>query len=319
MMAEHPPSAVRENAAKPDGHTHEVLGLFEAKAEGWAEKYAPGGPLAGRVASLSAAIARCAHAEARVLDLGCGTGELACALAAAGFRVAGCDISPKMLSHAPRDHGRGAEWVQLEPDWQRLPFASVTFDVVVAASLLEYVSEPAVVLRECARVLRPGGVMLYTVPDLRHPVRWAEWCAQRLSRGKPSGNSARSPQQRYRAYLSASLQRHRVGWWTVVSESIGLRPVQCSGGAGRSTLRLFICRRTDQIEVPVMTTAMIAETAQFYASSAPPDTLTNKVSVESTMRDRQDTGFRLFLACAFGLALRSLEHSNRRPSFGCMP
>ena len=242
MTAGRLPSAVPADAAEPDGQAWEVLRLFEAKAPGWAAKYAPDGPLAGRLAGLSAAVGEHARAGSRVLDVGCGTGELVRALAAAGLQVTGCDISPQMLLRAARDRGRCAGWVQLEPAWRRLPFASAAFDVLVAASVLEYACEPAVVLRECARVLRPGGVVLYTVPDLRHPVRWAEWCAQRLARKEPSGNGGRSPWQRYRAYLGASRQRHRLQWWLAVSASAGLRPVQCPGGAGRSTLRLLVFR-----------------------------------------------------------------------------
>ena len=107
--------------------------------------------------------------------------------------MTGCDISRQMLLRATRDRGGCAGWVQLEPEWRRLPFASAAFDVVVTASVLEYVAEPAAALRECARVLRPGGVVLYTVPDLRHPIRWAEWCAQRLARvtGKLPGDGRR--------------------------------------------------------------------------------------------------------------------------------
>jgi SAM-dependent methyltransferase len=242
MTAVRPSSAVRQDAAEPDSQRQEVLRLFEAKAGGWAAKYAPDGPLAGRLAHLSAAVHRYAPSGCRVLDLGCGTGELARALTAAGLQVTGCDISPSMLVQAHRDDGRCAGWVQLEPDWRRLPFATAAFDVVVAASVLEYVAEPAVVMRECARVLRPGGVVLYTVPQPWHPVRWMEWCAQRLAGAQPAGNSSRSPWQRYRCYLGASRQRHRLTWWLAVSGSAGLRPVRCPGGAGRSTLRLLVFR-----------------------------------------------------------------------------
>jgi SAM-dependent methyltransferase len=234
--------AVRRDPAAPGGRAREVLGLFEAKAPGWAAKYAPDGPLAGRLAALTAAVRSRAPTGSRVLDLGCGTGELARALAAAGLRVAGCDISPQMLWHAARDGGGCAGWVRLEPDWRRLPFATAAFDVVVAASVLEYVGEPAAVLRECARVVRTGGVVLYTVPDLRHPVRWAEWCAQRLT----ALTGGRKGWQRYRAYLRTSRQRHRARWWRAVSASAGLRPVPCPSRAGRSTLRLLAFRRTGQ-------------------------------------------------------------------------
>ena len=252
MTAHRLPSVVRQDAAEPDGQALEVLRLFEAKAAGWAAKYAPDGPLTGRLASLSAAVSRFARAGDRVLDLGCGTGDLARALAVAGFRVAGCDIAGPMLAgaardHDGRDHGQCAGWVRLDPGWRRLPFASASFDVVVAASVLEYVAEPASVLRECARVLRPGGVVLYTVPDLRHPVRWAEWFAQRLARemGAPSGDGHRW--NRYHAYLRASLQRHRVQWWLAASGLAGLRPAPCpADGAGQSALRLLAFRCADE-------------------------------------------------------------------------
>jgi SAM-dependent methyltransferase len=157
MTAGRLPSVLRADAVEPDGQAGEVLRLFESMAAGWAANYAPDGPLVGRLADLSAAVGWYARTGSRVLDLGCGTGELARALAAAGLRVTGCDISPQMLLRAARDRDGCAGWVRLEPDWRRLPFASAAFDVVVAASVLEYVAEPAAVLRECARVLRPGG------------------------------------------------------------------------------------------------------------------------------------------------------------------
>jgi SAM-dependent methyltransferase len=220
---------------------HEVLRLFEAKAPGWAAKYAADGPLVDRLVALTVAVRWRSRPGSRVLDLGCGTGELSRSLAAAGLRVTGCDISPQMLRRA-RDRGGCAGWVRLAPGWRRLPFASAAFDVVVAASVLEYVGDPAAVLRECARVLRPGGVMLYTVPDLRHPARWAEWFARRLV--ALSGERAGRPAwRRYRAYLRASRQRHRVRWWRAASASVGLRPAPCPSRAGPSSLRLLAFNR----------------------------------------------------------------------------
>ncbi len=248
MTAERRAAANRGDTTEPDGRAGEVLRLFEAKAVTWPVKYAPDGSLADRLAGLSAAVSRYAQAGDRVLDLGCGTGELTRALAAAGLRAAGCDISTQMLLRAPRDRDGCTGWVQLEPGWRRLPFASAAFDVVVASSVFEYVAEPAAVLRECGRVLRPGGVALYTVPDLRHPVRWAEWCAQRLAgvTGGLSGGGRQSRWKGYRAYLRASLQRHRFGWWLAASRLAGLHPVPCETNGALSPLRLLAFRCVDE-------------------------------------------------------------------------
>ncbi len=248
MRAEHSVATSRGDMAQPDGRTGEVLRLFEAKAVTWPAKYAPDGPLVGRLTSLSAAVRHYVEPGNRVLDLGCGTGELARALAEAGLRVTGCDVSPQMLLRAARHSGECVGWVRLEPDWQTLPFASAAFDVVVAASVLEYVADPAAVLCECARVLSPGGVMLYTVPDLRNPVRWAEWVAQQLARviRAPRGGGRWSRWSGYHIYLRASLQRHRTQWWLATSGSVGLRRVPLRADGARSSLRLLAFRRVKE-------------------------------------------------------------------------
>jgi SAM-dependent methyltransferase len=225
----------------------QVRQLFDAKAAAWPLKYAPDGRLSGRLTRLAGAVAHHVPAGGSVLDLGCGTGELARAIAAAGQMATGCDISPGMLHHAAAaDRAGTVDWVQLDPGWQELPFAPGTFDAVVAASVLEYVDDPMTVLRECFRVLRPGGTVLCTVPDPRHPVRWMEWLlavAARLPLVRLAGR--RWPRLGgYLTYLRISRQRHRARWWRVTTAQADLRLTsRTAGGAGRSPLRLLAFQR----------------------------------------------------------------------------
>lgn len=203
-----------------------VRELFDAKAAAWPDKYAPGGRLTGRLASLADAVARYVPPGGLVLDLGCGTGELAAAAAAAGMRAVGCDISPQMLRQARAAGLAGSGsvyWLRLDPGWQTLPLRAGSFDAVVAASVLEYVADPAAVLRECRRLLRPGGTVLCTVPDPSHPVRWLEWLLAAAARPPVTTMGRRWPRLGgYLTYLRVSRHRHRARWWSAVAARAGL-------------------------------------------------------------------------------------------------
>jgi ubiquinone/menaquinone biosynthesis C-methylase UbiE len=95
----------------------------------------------------------------RVLDIGCGTGQLAHRLRRTDARVVGCDFSAGMLRAArARDHRVG--WVQ--GDALHLPFADAAFDAVVSTQAFHWFPDQAAALREIARVLRPGGLFVLT-------------------------------------------------------------------------------------------------------------------------------------------------------------
>jgi 2-polyprenyl-3-methyl-5-hydroxy-6-metoxy-1,4-benzoquinol methylase len=229
------------------GRADPVRSLFDAKAATWPAKYAPDGRLAGRLAQFASALVAHVPPGGRVLDIGCGTGNLAQAAQAANLRVTACDISAEMLGRAAAaDSGGAVEWVHLDSSWLRLPFGSATFDAVVAASVLEYVGQPGTVLNECARVLRPGGIVLCTVPDLSHPVRWLEWVAGAAGRlPMVRAVSHRWPRlDGYLAYLRISRQRRPAGWWCAAAARAGLLTIpSVTGPAEHSSLRLFTFQR----------------------------------------------------------------------------
>ena len=89
----------------------------------------------------------------RVLEVGVGTGVVATALADHAQSVVGVDLSPAMLTRA---HERLGSVVALA-DATVLPIADTSVDSVVAVWVLHLVGDPAVVVAEARRVLRPGG------------------------------------------------------------------------------------------------------------------------------------------------------------------
>jgi demethylmenaquinone methyltransferase/2-methoxy-6-polyprenyl-1,4-benzoquinol methylase len=95
----------------------------------------------------------------RVLDLACGTGDLAFAAAAQGAVVTGLDLTPRMIELAHRKPAsRGVRF--LVGDMMALPFADASFDVVTTGYGLRNVPVLETSIAEIHRVLAPGGVLL---------------------------------------------------------------------------------------------------------------------------------------------------------------
>ncbi len=105
-----------------------------------------------------------------ILDMGCGAGLLANALALAGHRVTGIDRSLKSLAVA-RGRDKTATVHYVEGDALKPPFRDGSFEAVCAMDFLEHVEDPSAAVREAARLTRPGGLFFaYTIS--RNPVSW---------------------------------------------------------------------------------------------------------------------------------------------------
>jgi ubiquinone/menaquinone biosynthesis C-methylase UbiE len=109
-------------------------------------------------------------ASSRVLDVGCGTGELLRRLRAKypEAALAGLDPVAEMLAVA-RDKLGGKEDLRIGYA-DSLPWRAGSFDAVVSCNMFHYISHPVQALREMARVLRPGGSLVLT-----------DWCDDYLA------------------------------------------------------------------------------------------------------------------------------------------
>jgi 2-polyprenyl-3-methyl-5-hydroxy-6-metoxy-1,4-benzoquinol methylase len=157
------------------------------------------------------------RAGSRVLDVGCGEGRFATALAAAWARVTGLDVAEEPLRRARAQHPE-LELLRVEVagPW---PLGDSSFDVVWAGEVIEHVGDTAAWLSEVRRVLRSGGSLLLSTPALG-PAQLAAAAMSRRSfaaRFDPLG-------EHLRFYSRATLTR--------LIEEFGFQSVAVRGAGG---------------------------------------------------------------------------------------
>jgi SAM-dependent methyltransferase len=96
---------------------------------------------------------------ARVLDLGAGTGSMSQLLDEAGYHVEACDLEPALFQFRGVDC-KPADFA--EP----LPYGDGMFDGIVCVEVLEHIDGHERLFREVERVLKPGGVFVFTTPNV---------------------------------------------------------------------------------------------------------------------------------------------------------
>jgi 2-polyprenyl-6-hydroxyphenyl methylase/3-demethylubiquinone-9 3-methyltransferase len=103
---------------------------------------------------------------ATVVDLGCGGGLFGLPVAARGARVIGVDISRKSLvAGRVEAERRGASVRFVHGDVLRVPLCAGCADLVLLSDVLEHVHDPALAIREAARLLKPGGALFVNTLD----------------------------------------------------------------------------------------------------------------------------------------------------------
>jgi ubiquinone/menaquinone biosynthesis C-methylase UbiE len=151
-----------------------VKRVFSERASAWAACYSEGesGSASARnlmtrrrfaLQMVEAGVPR----GSKILDAGCGPGEMAAALMQQGYEVWGLDIAEPMIRHARERCGADRFRVG---DIERIPFPDNTFDAVVCLGVLEYLDTDAQALREIERVLKPGGKAVLSTPSAICPL-----------------------------------------------------------------------------------------------------------------------------------------------------
>ena len=190
-------SAPVSPAGPPHANVHPAeIAKFSALANRWWDPEGPQAPLhALNPARLAYVAARQPLRGARVLDVGCGGGLLAEAMAFEGARVLGLDLSFELVEIAKlhRLEARQSGAV-LDLDYRLQPVEALadaepgSFDAITCMEMLEHVPDPAAILEACVRLLKPGGRLFVSTIN-RTPAAFAlaiigaEYIAGLLAKG----------------------------------------------------------------------------------------------------------------------------------------
>lgn len=142
--------------------------LWESHARWWQDEFTDGAD-PEYVEQILPLAAEWLGGFGRVLEVGTGEGQVARVLAAAGVgEVVGVDLAAAQIGEAARRAG-GPRYARATASG--LPFASASFDAVLACLVFEHIDELDAALDEVARVLRPGGrfVLMLNHPLLQTP------------------------------------------------------------------------------------------------------------------------------------------------------
>ena len=103
--------------------------------------------------------------DQRLLEVGCGIGTDLVRFAKGGARVTGVDLAQTAIDLARKNfelNGVAPEELRVA-DGEALPYHDASFDVVYAHGVIQYTADPARLIRECHRVLKPGGAAIFMV------------------------------------------------------------------------------------------------------------------------------------------------------------
>ncbi|MFQ5899715.1 MAG: class I SAM-dependent methyltransferase [Candidatus Methylomirabilia bacterium] len=201
------PPASTEDRLRHEIEHHRDLAAGKPE-ETWGWDSPAGRARADRRARLFVAHGRIAPGT-RVLELGCGTGEFTRRVAVAGARLVALDLSAELLAKAEAEVGTGVRFVR--GNAEALPFSDGAFDAVYGCSILHHL-DVETALREVRRVLRPGGSLVFSEPNLLNPQVLLMFKCEAL---KPHFGTSRDEMAFTRGFISQVLRRLGFGRFTV--------------------------------------------------------------------------------------------------------
>ncbi len=153
----------------------EIEKYFDSLAGSWNENYHSKFLFAERLEKLKRFVSDVDLHGKNILDLGCGSGFISLFFCQSEARVSGIDVSENMIRRASEileaNHCRADLTVG---DAGQLKFPDETFDIIACISVLEWIEDDETAVREIARVLKPGGFAIISVPNQFSCARKAE-------------------------------------------------------------------------------------------------------------------------------------------------
>ena len=152
----------------------------------------------------------------RMLDIGCGDGAFGRLFVGRGFQVHGVDLTRNLVALA---RSNGLQALVHDVATSPLPYRGDAFDVVFAGEVIEHLVDTTAFLQDIRRVLRPGGVLVLTTPNLasfENRIRlllglYPRWVEYKLEGGHGH----------LRAYTARSLLRHLADTGFAVERHVG--------------------------------------------------------------------------------------------------
>jgi 2-polyprenyl-3-methyl-5-hydroxy-6-metoxy-1,4-benzoquinol methylase len=119
--------------------------------------------------------------DAKLLEFGCGTGNLASMVAKMGYSTLGIDISDRFIAYAKDQYKAQSDKLDFQVvGFGKLPFADQSFDCIYTCAVLEHCYEVDKIIQDFHRLLKPNGILIIGTPNILSPFTRLSLVVKRL-------------------------------------------------------------------------------------------------------------------------------------------